>query len=138
MIEMQKFLSRESIIYCITRWADYYECYPAMTAIVNSYETLRNEAGVAQKAKEIFESRSGIVLRLVEEGIKNGEFRSDIDGKSFSNIIWGSCIATTLEWRMKQRNFKIKERLLSTLDIILKTPDSISLLLSVKTPVCND
>jgi len=119
-IEMQKFSSRESIIYCVTRWAEYYEDYPAMTAIVNSYETLRNEAGVAQKAKEIFESRSGVILHLVEEGINNGEFWSDIDGMNLSNIIWGSCIATTLEWRMEQRSFKLKERLLSTLDVILK------------------
>ena len=119
-IEMQKFSSRESITYCVTRFADYFGSCPAMTAIVNSYETLRNQAGVAYKAKEIFESRTNIILHLVEEGIKNGEFRSDIDSASLSNIIWGSCIAITLEWRMKQHSFKLKERVLSTLDMILK------------------
>ena len=119
-IEMRKFSSRESITYCVTRLAEYFENCPALTAIINSYETLRNEAGVAPKAKEIFEYRSDVILHIVEVGIKNGEFRSEIDGKSFSNIIRGSCIAITLEWRMKQRSFKLKERLLSTLNVILK------------------
>ena len=119
-IDMNRFSSKESIIYFITRLAEYYENYPAMTAILNSYETLRNEAGIARKSMEILEFRYDLMRNLIEEGIKTGEFQQGIDSEILSDIIWGSCSAITLRWRMKQHNFKLKDKLLSTLDMILK------------------
>jgi AcrR family transcriptional regulator len=87
--EMKKFSSKESILYYITRFAEYYENYPAMTVILNSYEILRNETGVASEFMEIFEFRSSLMMQLIEEGIKTGHFQLNLDSENLSDIIWG-------------------------------------------------
>ncbi len=117
---LKKLSSKESIKFFVTRLAEFYENYPAMTAIFNSYECLRNEIGVAHKIIEIFESRTELIKHLVEEGIKTGEFKSDINSENLSDSILGFCREITLKWRMREYNFKLKERLLSTIDMVLK------------------
>ena len=119
-IVLKKLKSKESIRYLITRYAEYYEKYPAMTAILNSYEILRNEAGIAHKIVEIFEFDFDLMMNIIEEGIKNGEFKSDIDSNDFSDVILGFRIAITLRWRMRQYNFNLKDKLLATLNMVLK------------------
>lgn len=119
-IEMKKFSSKESILYYITCFAEYYENYPAMTAILNTCEVLRNEVGVAHKVVEIYNFRTKLMVNFIEEGIKTGQFNSNIDSENLSDIILGSFSAIILKWRMRQFNFNLKERLLSTLDMILK------------------
>lgn len=119
-IEMKKLSSKESIAYYITRFAEYYENYPAMTAILNSYEFFRNEAGLASKVIEIYEFRTKLIVNFIEEGIKTGQFLPNIDSESLSDIILGSYRAIILKWRMRQFNFNLKERLISTIDMILK------------------
>jgi len=119
-IYMNTLSSKESIIYFITRLAEYYENYPAMTAIATSYETLRNEARISHKSMEILEFRYNLMRNLIEEGIKTGEFQQGIDSETLSDIILGSYSTITLRWRMRRHNFKLKDKLLSTLDMILK------------------
>jgi len=119
-ISMKNFSSKESITYYITRFAEYYENYPAMTAILNSYEILRNEVGSSCKIMEIFKFRRDLMKKIIEEGIKAGVFRLNIDSEGLSDIILGSSREIALKWRMEQYNFKLKDRVLSILDMILK------------------
>lgn len=119
-IEMKSFTSKEAIYYYITRFAEFYENYPAMTAILNSYEVLRNEEGVAHKITEIYEFHTMLMVNLIEQGIRSGQFLPTTDSESLSDIIIGTYSAITLRWRMQKFNFNLKERLLKTIDMILK------------------
>lgn len=89
-IDANTFSSKESITYFIARLAEYYGNYPAMTAILNSYEIFRNEVGVSCKIIQMFEFRYRLVRTLIEEGIKAGELPSNIDSENLSDIILGS------------------------------------------------
>lgn len=119
-IETKGFSSKEGIKYFIEMLAEYYENYPDMTAILNTFETLRHEAGIAKKVVEIFEFRSESIIKIIEKGIQAGEFQSSIDYENLSDIILGFCSEISLKWRIRQYNFNLKERLLSTLDMVLK------------------
>jgi AcrR family transcriptional regulator len=120
-IEIKNLTAKEGITYIITCFAEYYESYPAMTAILNSHEVFRHEAGVAHKIIEIFESRTNYITNLIEKGIKSGEIKSDVDSDSLSDIILGSCTAITLKWRMRNCSFPLKEKILTAHDHIMKS-----------------
>lgn len=91
-----------------------------MTAIQSSYKVFRNEAGITHKVVEIFEVRTQLMVNFIEEGIKTGQFGVNIDSENLSDIILGTNSAIILKWRMRQYSFKLKERLVQTLDMILK------------------
>ncbi len=118
-IELKELSCADSIRFFISRFAEYYQNYPEMTAIYNSFEVFRNEANLAAKISEIFEYRSAILINIVKEGVYSGEFNLNTDCENLSDIILGSCREITLKWRMRKYNFDLKERLLSTLDMIL-------------------
>lgn len=120
-IEMKDFSAKDSITYFINRFAEYYEGYPALTAIVQSYEILKNEARIAHKIIDIFESRSEFILNLVEKGKNDGEFTSGIDSENLTDIILGTFSAITLKWRIRKYNFSLKERILSAHKFIMET-----------------
>ncbi len=119
-IEMKNMSATEGITYFIARFAEYYESYPAMTAIQNSHEVLRNEAGVADKVIEIFESRTNFISYLVEKGRENGEINADIDSESLSDVVLGTFQAICLKWRMRNYNFPLKQRILTAHEKIMR------------------
>jgi AcrR family transcriptional regulator len=120
-VEMKKLSAKEGITYFIARFAEYYENYPAMTSILNSYEVLIHEAYAAHKVEGIFNSRSQYITGLIEKGIKEGEIRNDIDSKSLSDIILGSCHFVALKWRMQGFSFPLKEKILFAHSYIMKS-----------------
>ncbi|WHH61379.1 TetR/AcrR family transcriptional regulator [Petroclostridium sp. X23] len=120
-IEMNRFSAKDSITYFITRFAEYYESYPAMTSILQSYEVLKNEAGIAHRIIEIFELRSNLITYLIERGIKDGEIRPNVDSESLSDIILGTFRAITLKWRIRKYSFPLKERILTAQNYIMET-----------------
>lgn len=120
-IEMKRFSAKDSITYFITRFAEYYENYPAMTSILQSYEILKNEAGISHKIIEIFESRSNFIMRLIEIGKSNGEINPNVDSESLSDIILGTFTAITLKWRIRKYNFPLTERILAAHNHIMET-----------------
>ncbi len=120
-IEMKRFSAKDSITYFITRFAEYYESYPAMTSILQSYEVLKNEAGIAHRIIEIFEARSSFITDIIKKGIDCGEITPDIDSESYSDIILGTFIAISLKWRMRKYNFPLKERILTAHNYIMET-----------------
>jgi hypothetical protein len=92
-----------------------------MTSILQSYEILKNEVGIAHRITEIFESRSDFIMRLIEMGKRDGEIKSNTDSESLSDIILGTFIAITLKWRIRKYNFPLKERILTAHNYIIET-----------------
>ncbi|WP_066623009.1 TetR/AcrR family transcriptional regulator [Clostridium magnum] len=118
--ELNKFSAKESIIFFFKMISEYYENYPSISAISNNYETLQHEANISEKAKEIFQSRSRLIIRYIEKAKENGELRSDIDSEGFADIILGGVRETILKWRMYNFNFSLKEKVISNIDMLLK------------------
>lgn len=120
-IKLKRLSAKEGITYAISRYAEYYENYPAMTAVLNSHETLRHEAGITDKLAEIFEARNSLFADLIEKGIKVGEFKSDLNSEVLSDIILGACMSVTLKWRMRNRSYPLKEKILEAHDEIMRS-----------------
>jgi len=118
-VRIKKLSLRDSITYFINSFAEYYQNYPAVTAISQVYDVLAKEPLLAGKIKNSFSARIGFLQELISEAHKKGEINNNIDGEKLSFLIWGSFRAICLNWRFLKYSFSLKEYTLSTLEMTL-------------------
>jgi AcrR family transcriptional regulator len=118
-IEMSKLSSKESIKFFLRMLTEYYENYPAITALSIIQETFEHEENIGDKSRQIYEDRIKVIMHYIEKGIKSGEIRQDIDSEVLTDIILGSFREIILKWRIGKFEFSLKERVMKTLETIL-------------------
>lgn len=118
-VKINNLSPRESILFFIKCLGENLESYPALTAIMHSFEMLMHNEFTAVKTKEIFESRISMVALYLKEGQQQGFVSPDIDSEDLSMAIMGCCRIAALKWRMDNFSFPLKERMLSLATAIL-------------------
>lgn len=116
---LKEFSAKEAIYYLIGAIAEYYENYPAITSIMQIMDVLRYETELSDRVNEIFESRYRIIKQLIKDAQLCGELRPDANSESLTVLITGLVREICLKWRLEGREFPLKERLLSTLNMLL-------------------
>lgn len=120
-IKLKKMSSKESIRYCLGLIAEYYENYPAITAIPANYQAFMHEsATIAEKNLHVFQSHNTLIINYIKDGIISGEFKSDIDAEILSFIIIGMLRNIILVWRLENYSFSFKRKVMSALDMLLE------------------
>lgn len=118
-INFKKLKSKDAIRYYIDSFYTYYENYPAITAIINSYDTLRCEPEFSDKVKDIFSSRNSCISQMIKDAQISGELRSDVNHECITDIVFGTCGSICLKWRISGYDFPLKEQVLYALSAIL-------------------
>lgn len=118
-VDMKNMAPKDALIFAVGFLAEYYENYPAITAIANSYEVFKYNILAKDKIKAIHEKRVEFLSNLVLKGIDLGDFPKSLKPEKFAKVIKGFFRETISEWRMNDYNFSLKERILSTLDMLL-------------------
>jgi Transcriptional regulator len=118
-IQIKQFSPCEAIFYVVNSVTEYYENYPAITSILQSFDVLSNVPELAEKIKSIFEKRIDALKKLIDEAINIGEIRCAIDSENLACIISGFCREICLKWRLEKYEFSLKEKTLSTLEMFL-------------------
>lgn len=109
----------ESILYLTSSYAEYYENYPAITSILLDFNVLMDEEELSGKMIEIQECRISTIQLMVEEAVRTGELRTDVETKMIAVMIYGFFRELCLNWKISNCNFSLKERSLSTLEMLL-------------------
>ncbi len=121
-VALKELSGKDSILYFIERYAEYYESYPAITAIINSQEVLKQESGeIKNKIIEIFKFRTNFIIEQIEKGKKAGQIYSVLDSTLLSDVVLGTMNNIILRWRLADNNFPLKENITMTLNFILKS-----------------
>lgn len=110
----------DTIKYFVGAYAEYYENYPEITIVVQSYDSLMYDPDLADKVRTIIAKRSDFIIKAIKDAQKNGTIKSNIDSKLLEDLITGGSIDICLKWRMNKFNFSIKERTLAMLDMLLE------------------
>jgi AcrR family transcriptional regulator len=110
---------KDSIVFFINSYSEYYENYPAITAITQAYDILACDSQLGEKIKVIFSNRFNLIMELLDEGKSQGKLKQDTDIEKLTYIIIGSFRTICLKWRLNQYNFSLKEYSLSTINMIL-------------------
>lgn len=118
-VRMKKLNLRAAITYFMNSFAEYYENYPAITAISQAYDVLASEPLLADKIKYSFSTRIGFLQELIIDAQEAGEINRRIDSEKLPYLIWGSFMSICFNWRFNKYGFSLKEYTLSTLDMTL-------------------
>jgi len=109
----------ETIRHFVCSYAEYYENYPEITALIQAYDSLMRDPELSDKVRLIINKRSNCIIETIKEGQKNGTIKSDISSELLEDLITGGSREICLKWRMAKFNFSVKDRTLAMLDMIL-------------------
>lgn len=104
----------------MTAYAEYYENYPAITALVQVHDSLMFDEDLTEAVRKIITKRSGFMIDAIKKAQSERILISDVDSEDIEDMILGGMRNICLKWRMKKYNFSLKERTLTMLDQILK------------------
>ena len=117
--QMKGLKPKEAIIFFVSATFEYYENYPAITAIMMLMDILRYEPDLCERVNQIISSHNGYLKRLVEEAQQSGEIKATANIDFLAEQIAGLCRETCLNWRIQNKQFALKERTLSSLMMLL-------------------
>jgi AcrR family transcriptional regulator len=103
----------------VSSYAEYYENYPAITAVVQAYDSLMCDSELSDKVRCIITKRSNFILKTIKEGQENGTIKAEIKSELIEDLITGGIREICLKWRMAKFSFSIKDRTLAMLDMLL-------------------
>lgn len=114
---------REKILDYIKAYLEYYEGYPAITAILFSYESLSHDQGAKEKMNLIFGIRLKNIIFLLDECQKNNEITQIIPARELALILIGYCNKVILEWRIGNFSYSFKDDTIKTIEKLLSIID---------------
>lgn len=109
----------EAIMYFVDSYVTYYENYPAITAIIHTYEGLMREPELSDTVKRIFNHRLSTIRSLIDQAKCLKKLQVDVDSENLTDVIIGLERVITLKWRINNYNFSLKEHTLLTLRMLL-------------------
>lgn len=118
-IKFRKLSPKEAMIYIVAAHAEYYENYPAITAIMQSIDVLRYEPDLTEKVNSILSNQTDAIKQLIKEAQDAGEISPDADAENLTILIIGLCKEICLKWRLAGHEFSLCEKTLSTLKMVL-------------------
>ena len=118
-VEMKKLSQIEAIKLFVSIYAENYESYPESTCLINISNMLLQQGELVKRATEIMENRIVCLKILIEKAQKAGSINPSVDSEILTDLIWGSFWAVVCKWRKSKYAFKVKGRVLNTLETIL-------------------
>ncbi|KNY25955.1 TetR/AcrR family transcriptional regulator [Pseudobacteroides cellulosolvens] len=119
-IQVKKIDPIKAITNFIDTYAAYYENYPAITAITQSYDIVRCDPYLSEKIQSIFFTRINFITEMISQAQKNGQINPDINSQNLATVIMGLQRESCLNWRMQGYNFSLRKQILSTLEMVLE------------------
>lgn len=104
----------------VCSYSEYYENYPAITAVIEIYDSLMSDSKLADKVRDVITKRSDFMLKTIKEAQENGTIKANISSELLEDLITGGRREICLKWRMAKFNFSIKDRTLAMLDMLLE------------------
>ncbi|MBC3803217.1 TetR family transcriptional regulator [Acetobacterium fimetarium] len=108
--QVNKLSSLETIKYFFNAYAEYYENYPEITVIVQSYDSLMCDPELSDKVRSIIDKRADFIFKTVKEAQKNGVIQKNIEARLIEAILSGASRELCLKWRMSKFDFSINEK----------------------------
>jgi AcrR family transcriptional regulator len=110
-----------TISYFVVAYAEYYENYPAITALVQAYDSLLCDAELSEKVRGIITKRSDFILKTIKDAKEDGTINDTISSELLEDLITGGSKEICLKWRLSNFEFSIKDRTLLMLNMLLET-----------------
>lgn len=110
---------KEAIQFYIDSYLSYYENYPAITAVTQAYDVLRNDPELGSKVRSIFTRRAEAMLELIVKAQQSGVMDSELDSSVLADIFLSTFNGICLKWRVNTLEFSLRERTLEAIHLLL-------------------
>jgi len=110
---------KEALIFYIDFYAGYYENYPAITVITQSYDLLSSIPEIKDAIYTIYNKRCSFMKELIENILRTGEISEETDSELLAEIFYSTCRGVCLRWRMSGYAFSLREKLLEAVNLLL-------------------
>jgi AcrR family transcriptional regulator len=107
------------IIEFIRLYLEYYENYPAITAISSSYYQLMSDINTRDVIKNIYDKRNSFLLELIKAAQEKDEINQYYTSNELIDIIIGLLSRLIIKWRLDGYTFSLKDRTLEMLEKII-------------------
>jgi AcrR family transcriptional regulator len=109
----------DSLRYFFSAYAEYYENYPEITVVMQLYDSLLNEAGLADQIRTIIHRREDFIVAMIKSGQESGAFSKQLNADRIAELFIGGNKEVCLKWRMENYDFSLKECALDLFDTLI-------------------
>lgn len=117
--ELKELKPKDAILFFINAFAEYYENYPAITAISQVSDVLSNIPELQNKIESIYKVRTEFLVERIEEAKNNHSITEDVVSEYLADIISGIMMYTNLKWRLNHFDFSLKSTMNSSVEMVL-------------------
>lgn len=110
---------KQRVMSYLSAYLEYYESYPAITAILLHYESLSHEAIAREKIADIRERRMYHLTSLIHAFNIDHKLHETFNPEELSCLINGFCDTTILKWRMAGCSYSFKNEAIETIKKLL-------------------
>lgn len=123
-IQSQNMSPKQGVTFLITSYVEYYESYPAITAVLETFHTFLRNPNTEKIGREIYEQRLACIRQLLEAGQQEGEISTFFTSEEMADMIHGHFQWMIIKWRMSGYQFSLKSTVMSTLEKVFKISES--------------
>lgn len=113
--------AKYAILFLINSFAEYYENYPEITAVLCSFESLIYEPVIEKEILQLLNKRADFLIETIENGKKSGEFNSNVNSEDLADIIMGSFREIVFKWRIEKYAFSLKKKAVDITNFIIRS-----------------
>ena len=106
--------AKEKLKKFVQTLGEYYQNYPEITPLLNSYEFFRSVPKLEEEIFSLLSKQKQYLKDFIGEGVKNQEFSPGIDPDIYSTILAGALRQEVLQWQIRLQKGGIKEAALKT------------------------
>ncbi len=89
--------------------------------VVFSDEIYLDGTKKSKKLKEVITSYKSKIKKIIEEGVKNGDIKKDLDPDMIVKIFIGSILSTSLDWMLNNMSYSLVDQKDKLMDFLKKT-----------------
>jgi AcrR family transcriptional regulator len=109
----------DGIEFTMNKFLDYYEHYPAITAIYQAYDTLQAEPELNGQVKYIYCNRREAYIKALTKAWDSGLIKKDIEPETIADILNSIMIGMCQQWRMQDFGFSLKDKTWEAMDLLI-------------------
>ncbi|NPA67540.1 MAG: TetR/AcrR family transcriptional regulator [Chlorobi bacterium] len=100
-----------------------FDSFPALVAVFFSEDMFQSNNILADRTKDIMQTSMNKMMKIIKNGQKKGELRSDIKPEHLAAVIAGTFRTFVKQWRMSDYEFNLVqkgEELINSVKILIK------------------
>jgi len=97
---------------------------PAVIMVIFAETSFQYDKKLSSTVSKLLNQKKQLVIKILEEGIKDGSVRNDADVEQLTSIILGSMRFNVLQWRLSDFDFDMNKKgakLWETLNLLIKS-----------------